>query len=228
MLAKIFKSGLRWCRSSSLTVVLCLLASLTAMGQSGPNQDLMSQAQRDPGSTSQAGSRHRAPLHHLYWYFLRFQRHIDERAAMLEQQGQAPEAARLRYLLQKELHFSNAQAVILREAGLQMEKDADAIWAKAMPIMLQDREWRKLNGRSAGPPPGHALVNAWQEERETVIKNAVARLNRRLGPTAAARLQAHIETEFAPRVTVHQLPPRPHHPKFGSETNAPYRLEPQQ
>ena len=183
-------------RLAVLTLLLCAVAASLAFGE-------VSDARSSPQLTPK-----RAPLHHVYWHFLRLQRHFDERAATLEQQGQTKEAQRVRTLLQKQLRFSNAQMAILRQAGQQMERDADAVWAKAMPIMVQDRAWLKLNGRSAGPPPGHAQVHALQEEREAVIRDAVARLNRRLGPTAAAQLQAHIEKEWAPRVTVHPFPPR--------------------
>jgi len=205
-------------RLAVLSLFLCASTLSIALGQAPEANDTPPNARPHP-----------APLHHLYWHFLRYQRHLDQRAATFEQQGQAKEAAEMRHHLQKELHFSNAQAAILRQAALQMERDADAIWAKAMPIMMQDREWLKLNGRSAGPPPGHAQAHALQEERETVIKNAVVRLNRRLGPVAAAQLQARIEKEWAPRVTVHESTgERTHDPRIDSKMSAPYHLEPQQ
>jgi len=204
----------------SVALALLLLCAVTvsiALGQAN-----------DANSTAQPPSRP-APLHRVYWHFLRYQRHLDQRAATLKQQGQPEAAQEMRTHLQRELHFSNAQIAILRQAGLQMERDADAVWAKAMPIMLQDREWLKLNGRSAGPPPGHAQVHALQEEREGVIRDAVAQLNRRLGPKAAARLQARIEKEWAPRVTEHEIAgARAHDPRIDSKLSAPYRLEAQQ
>jgi len=181
-------------RSAALTLLLCPLTVTMAQGQAPEANDPPAAVQSRP-----------APLHHLYWNFLRSQRYFDRRASDLEQQGRTADATEMRNHLQTDLHFSNAQAAILRQEALRMEQDANAVWAKAMPIMLQDREWLKLNGRSAGPPPGHAQVHAMQEERETVIKESVARLNRRLGPMAAARLQARIEKEWAPRVTVQAI-----------------------
>jgi hypothetical protein len=206
-------------RLTVLPLLLCAVSVSVAFGQASAANDTRPTA---PFTSNPA------PLHHVYWHFLRYQRHLDQRAAALEQQGQPTEAQEVRTHLQRELHFSNAQAAILREAGLQMEKDANAVWAKAMPIMIQDREWLKLNGRSAGPPPGHAQVHALQEERETVLKNAVGELNRRLGPKAAARLQARIEKEWAPRVTVQDITSqRTHDPRIDSKMSAPYHLEPQ-
>jgi hypothetical protein len=207
-------------RLTVLLLLLCAVSVSIAFGQASAAIDTRPAA---PFAS------HPAPLHHVYWHFLRYQRHLDQRAAVLEQQGQPTEAQEVRTHLQRELHFSNAQAAILRQAGQQMEKDANAVWAKAMPIMIQDREWLKLNGRSAGPPPGHAHVHALQEEREGVIRDAVAELNRKLGPKAAARLQARIEKEWAPRVTVQDISSqRTHDPRIDSKMSAPYHLEPQQ
>ena len=207
-------------RLAVLPLLLWAMTGLVALGQaSGIN---------DAGASAQLPS-HPAPLHHVYWHFLRYQRHLDERATTLERQGQIEEATKLRHHLQDELHFSNRQIAILRQAGLQMEKDVNAVQAKAMPIMYQDREWLKLNGRSAGPPPGHAQVHVLQEERETVMKNAVDRLNHRLGPKVAAQLQARIEKEWAPHVTVQELTgQRTHDPRIDSKMSAPYHLEAQQ
>jgi hypothetical protein len=204
-------------RPAALVLLLCAVTVSIALGQAG--------VAYDANSTAQIPS-NPVPLHHVYWHFLRYQRHLDQRAATLEQQGRPKEAQELRRHLQKELHLSNAQAAILRQAGEQMEKDSNAIWAKAMPIMIQDREWVRLNGRSSGPPPGHAQVHALQEEREGVIRDAVAELNRKLGPKAAARLQARIEKEWAPRVTVQNIASqRTHDPRIDSKLSAPYHLE---
>jgi len=105
----------------------------------------------------------------------------------------------------------------------------NAVQARVMPIIYQDQEWIRLNGRSAGHPPGHAQVRGLQEERETVIKRNVAELNRKLGPSAAAQLQAHIEKEWGPRVTIHQLSgPLMHDPRTDSKPATPYHLEVQQ
>ena len=207
-------------KPAALALLLCSMAVSIALGQAS--------AAYDANSTAQPPSKP-VPLHHVYWYFLHYQRRLDQRAVTLEQQGKPKEAQEARRHLQNELHFSNAQIAILREAGQQMEKDANAVLAKAMPIMIQDREWLKLNGRSAGHPPGHAQVHALQEERETVLKDAVAELNRRLGPKAAGQLQARLEKEWAPRVTVHEITgTRAPDPRVDSKMSAPYHLEARQ
>ena len=183
----------------------------------------------DPPSVDKITSRRPVPLHHLYFHFLRFQSHLDKRAVTLEQEGRTKDAQELRNQLQKELGFTNAQIVTLRRTSLQMDKNLDAIRLKAQPIIYEDRQWLRLNGRSAGPPPGHAQVHELQNEYEAVILKSVADLNRKLGPAAASQLQARIEKEWAPRVTVHKFPSHlSHDPKIDSKKVTPFHLEAQQ
>lgn len=144
-------------------------------------------------SSSSEIKRTQIPLDHLYRLFLESQIAIDKSAVELQQQGRVREAASRFQYRQRALHFSDAQMVAVRRAALQVQKDKADLWTKAMPIMLQDREWRKLNGRDAGHPPGHAQVDAWQKENEAKLHQTIARLNRTLGPIAAAQLQSHLE-----------------------------------
>jgi len=137
--------------------------------------------------------RTRIPLDHLYRLFLESQIAIDKSAAELQQQGHMREAATRFTYRQRALHFSDGQMAAVRQVAHQIQNDKADLWAKAMPIMLQDREWRKLNGRDAGHPPGHALVDAWQKENEAKLRRTIAQLNRKLGPLAAARLQSYIK-----------------------------------
>jgi hypothetical protein len=121
--------------------------------------------------------------------------------------------------LQNDLRFTNAQIATLRKVGSQMEKALAAIEADASPLISQDRQWIKLNGRAAGPPPGHARVHELQEQRETTMKNAVADVNTQLGTAASAHLQAYIQTH----VVVHKVH-RVHKPN--DLPSSPYRLTP--
>jgi len=134
------------------------------------------------------------PLDHLYRLFLESQIAIDKSAVELQQQGRMGQAVSRFAYRQRALHFSDGQMAAVRQAALQIQKDKADLWTKAMPIMLQDREWRKLNGRDAGHPPGHAQVDAWQKENEAKLHQTIAQLNGRLGPIAAAQLRSHLMT----------------------------------
>jgi len=172
----------------------------------------------------------RAPLHHLYWHLLLYQNHLDRKAAALDQQGRPKDAKFLRNHLQNDLHLTNEQFAVFRQAGLQLEEDLAAIQTMVRPIVHDDQQWIKLHGRSAGAPPGHALVHQLQQERETVIRNAVARLNQDLDPAAASHLQTYVETEWASHVTVHKVHPHSHDPSKGDRKlpSAPFHLAPRQ
>lgn len=183
-------------RRSALVLVLSLLCWLSAFGEpAAPAVLSPSQVQHTP-----------IPLDHLYRHFLDYQTYLDKRAIELDQQGQRRSAAYHRQHLQTSLHFTNAQMAAIREAVGRMQADTANMWTKARPIIDQDHEWLKLNGRNAGHPPGHAVVDGMQKENEAAFKQTIAKLNRKLGPIATARLQAHLKSEIAPHVTIQKFP----------------------
>lgn len=166
----------------SAALAVCLTA---AFGQSSPMPAVPSSSEI---------KRTRIPLDHLYRLFLESQIAIDKSAAELQQQGHVREAASRFEYRQRALHFSDAQMAAVRKAAQKIQKDKADLWTKAMPLMLQDREWRKLNGPAAGHPPGHAQVDVWQKENEAKLHQTIAQLNRRLGPIGAAQLRSHLMT----------------------------------
>jgi len=170
-------------RRRALVLVLPLLCSMAAFGQQGAVTVL------DPSEVK----RTQVPLDHLYRLFLESQIAIDKSAADLQRHRRMREAVSRFDYRQKALHFSDGQMSAVRQAAHQVHKERDDLWTKAMPTMLQDREWRRLNGPAAGHAPGHDQVDAWQKEYEANLHQTVARLNSRLGPMAAARLQAYIQ-----------------------------------
>jgi hypothetical protein len=178
----------------------------------------------EAGSAAEITAQHAVPLHHLYWHFLRFQRHLDKRADALEQEGRTQDAATVRNHLQKDLKFTDAQMALVRQAGLRLEKNLEVIRAQIRPIIYEDLQWRKLHGRSAGPPPGAGQVHASQKQHEAAILNAVAQLNQQLGPEAAARLRAYVDSH----VTGHKIHPRAHNPKIDSNAASHSHMEARQ
>ncbi len=168
-----------------LVLALSLLCSTSAFGQS-----VTTPTSPNPSEIKRVS----IPLDHLYRLFLESQIAIDNSAAELQRHGQLREAAFRRQYRQQSLHLSDVQMAAVRQAAQQAQKDKTDFWTKAMPTMLQDREWRKLNGPTAGHAPGHAQVDAWQKDNEAKLHRTIAQLNRRLGPSAAARLQSHIQS----------------------------------
>ena len=175
-----------------LTFLMCALTWPVALAQSAP------QAFESPRVKP-------VPLSHYYWHFFRHEAYLEQEAALLAQQGKVEEADRIRTHLQRDLQLTNAQYAIVRRARVQMLKDIRDIWAKAMPIIQQDQQWLRLYGPSAGSPPGHAQAHELQKQQEAAMTNDLRKLNRQLGPEAAARLQAYIGNHVSARVT---HPPR--------------------
>lgn len=204
-------------RVGRLTSILTAVAVLTFSALNAKALDNISNAQ-----TRVATSPQPVPLHHLYWYFFRYQQYLDRKASLLQQRGKSEDAKMLQTHLQKDLRFTNAQISTVRTVGQALQKDLEAIQAEARPLIAQDRQWIKLNGHSAGPPPGHAQVHQLQEQREATVKDAVAKVKQQLGPAASARLETYVQTHLR----AHKQHLRSHRPNDLPGT--PYRLTPRQ
>jgi hypothetical protein len=203
-----------------MLVLMAFIIVLPLFGQTESQTTASASQAQTLSSPIGVASRHPIPLHHKYRYFLIYQRKLDQKADALEQQGHYDEAATVRLHLQKDMRFTDEQIAIVREAGIQLRSDLEAIKAQAQPVLTEDRKYMKLHGRSAGPPPGAEQIHALQAQQETVMKDAVAHLNQQLGPERAARLQTYVDTHVIGHTT--QIPS--HKPKIGT----PFHLEARQ
>ena len=159
-------------------------------------------------------SQHAIPAHHRYMYFLRYQRFLDKKADLLDQQGQSEKATALRNHLQQDLKFTDEQIGVLRKTGLQMQSDLAAIHAQAMPVIGADRKWLKANGR-ASSPPGASAVHQLQQQREALLTKMVDGINAQLGPQSGARLAAYVDSH----VVGHSTRVPSHKAKIGTKPN---------
>lgn len=201
-------NGMRRFRIATRTMALWTLVSFVCLG--------LSYGQRTAPQTGAAPLAKRPiPAHHRYMHFLRYQMFLDKKADLLDQQGENDKAVVLRNHLQKDLKFTDAQIGVLRQAGLQMKSDLAAIQAQAMPIVLQDRQWLKANGRNAGSPPGASAVHQLQQQREALLLTMVDQINAQLDPQARAKLGAYVTTHVLGQST--RLPS--HKAKIGTKPN---------
>jgi hypothetical protein len=206
--------------SHSMLVLLAFTTVLPLFSQTASPPSASASQEQASSSTVGVASNHSIPLHHKYRYFLIYQMRLNQKADALEQQGHSDEAVAARLHLQKDLRFTDEQIAIVREAGIQLKSDLDAIKSQAQPVLTEDRKWKKLNGRSFGPPPGAEQIHALQAQQETVMKDAVTHLNQQLGPEPAARLQTYVDAH----VIGHTKHISSHKPKIGT----PFHLEAQQ
>ena len=165
-------------------LLLCLIAPL-ALGQSLVRPPV------SPEDLQVAPTVRIVPRSHYYLNFFRFESVLQQQADSLEKEGRTEEAKHLRDHLQEDLKLTNRQAAILRKARTRMLNDYQDGWNKAMPILLQDRQWHSLNGWQS-PAPGHDQVHQIQTDQEAAVEADYAALRRQLGAQLAARLDAYI------------------------------------
>jgi hypothetical protein len=170
-----------------------------------------------PSSAAVNTSSQPIPLHHRYGYFLKYQISLDKKADLLDEQGDHEKAAMIRGHVQQDLHFTDDQIAIVRKAGLRLTQDLESIRVQEMPIISADRQWGKLHGRKAGPPPGAYAIHGLQKEHEAMLLSMVDKLNQQLGPEGAARLQTYVSVHVTGQRTA--IPSRK--PKLGT----PFHVE---
>ena len=170
------------------TLIVCLSAPL---GLTQMPQVLRS---HDPGNGHSASP----PLRVQYFYLLHLQLHLDQEADKRQQQGLQRQADELRSHIQGQLHFNATQASILRQVAMEYDEDEQAINTEIAPIAKSDRDWVRINGKAAGPPPNRDRVHELGLRRQTALDDAINKLNSRLGPGGAVQIQTYLATIFSP------------------------------
>jgi|SRR5579859_7264673 len=151
------------------------------------------------------------PTHILYRHFLAYQSHLDRAAAAAAEQGK--NASDLRNHFQQRLGFSDSQFAFVRAAAVKMDADLAPIDAKARAIIdaVHKQHPGPLKSRADLPPVPPELEQL-QQQRDQLIKNEVTALKTALGPKDAAKLDALLQNDFAPNVTVQTIPVSPRDP----------------
>ncbi len=138
----------------------------------------------------------RAPLSHIYMHFLLYQNHLDKAAEEREKEGK--DGSSLRDHLQKAVGFTPSEFSLVRESARDLETKLKANRAQAIPIIQRDRAIRLSNPSELLPArisPSPELVEL-RKQREELIKEEETNLDSRLGPEAAAKLQAFLKDKF--------------------------------
>lgn len=126
-----------------------------------------------------------ASLPHLYWHFLAYQAHLDEKAAALAKQGK--DATTMRNYLQTNLGFTDADFAPIRASGGRLSTEVKALNAQAATIV------------TAGPTPtSRAQLQALTQQREAYVNAEVATLRQALPPAKVAAFEAFITKMFSP------------------------------
>ena len=173
----------------ALAGFLCVLPSSPQFGQSVP-------------TVAPSGQQTPVPLPHLYWHFLMHQNHLDRVAAQREKEGK--DGTWLRNYYQQKMRLTDPQFAPVRETAVRLEAELNEIDAKVKAIIdaAHARYPRALKSPKDLPPVPPELY-ALRDEHEAVIAREVGGLKSALGPDRSAKLEAFLQHDFAPNVTVH-------------------------
>jgi hypothetical protein len=182
-------------RSLSIVWLLCSLLSIPTFGQGGNSSP--------PASHSKP-----VTLPILYRHFLAYQSHLDRLATALDKQGK--DGSGFRNHFQHELNFSDTEYAAVRATALRLEAELKEQDTKAKAIIdaTRARYPKELRSTTTLPPVSPELVQL-QKERDAMIEHEIENLKTAIGPKQASKLDAFLQTQFAPNVKVQNitLPP---------------------
>lgn len=173
-------------------------------------------------SHGQTQSPTRPSLPVLYRHFLAYQNHLDRAADKMDREGR--DGSELRDHFQRKLGFTPAQFNKVRASALRLEAKLQEHDAKIRNVIDTSRAKypRVLRGPEDLPPLPPELLDL-QRQRNALIEKEVVDLKAELGAKRASQLDALIENDFAPNVTVQEVEPRIKEPR--TKPNTPAQTE---
>lgn len=149
-------------------------------------------------------------LPQVYVLFFRYQNHLDKVAQQRQSQGQ--DGSWLSDHFQRELGFTVSDFSVVRASGIRLESELDQINARAKALIQAEQAASAANANANDTrAPSPELVDL-AKQRDESIQTEISKMNAELGPTAAAKLQNYLQTDFAPKITpanTHHLPINP-------------------
>lgn len=165
-------------------------------------------------------------LAHLYWHMMMHQNHLDRSAAVREQQGK--DGNWLRHYYQQKLGFTDSEFQPVRDTAQRLETELKQINDRVKAVVAADRAShpRTLSNPADLPPPIPELAQLGQQH-EAVLQNEMDKLRKALGPKHSAKLDAFLQKDFAPNVTIRLVsPPQAHVPSRQPAPPFPVEVQP--
>ena len=159
-------------------------------------------------------------LPELYLHLLRWQNHLDAVADDRAHHGR--NSAWLRGYLQKQLAFTDAEFVPIRDSAHRLQMTDASLHERAKALITSDLAlYRAGKLQSSDRPPNLDRVRDLEQQRNAAIAAEIQDLNSKLGPTNAARLEKFVTNSFSKNVVVKRSPvPSQRHREFGPSREA--------
>jgi hypothetical protein len=145
-------------------------------------------------------------LQHLYWHFLMYQHHLDQKANEMEKEGNS--GAVVRSFVQAKLKMSDSQFEPIRRAadGLSMSLADLNTRAQQLRSLYIQSQPAKEGSLTSEQQKIHDQLKSLNDERENLITNQMNKLDNELAVNDRAALREYLTNEVAPSVITVKRP----------------------
>jgi hypothetical protein len=179
-------------RNVSFRNIVSLLALLTIAFGYGRGQQ----------ASNQNSTPSTVPLSHLYWHFLQYQHHLDEKSEALEKQGQSGDT--VRSLMQSQLRMSDVQFASMHRASDRLSASMSdwnarvehlrSLYVKSkpskdIPLTLEQEQL-------------HDQLKQMNDEREAILTEQMNSLDNELSTSDRAAFRDFLSKQIASRVVI--------------------------
>ena len=170
--------------------IVCLLAFLIVAFDNGLGQQ----------ATSQSSTSSSVPLSHLYWHFLQYQHHLDEKAEELEKQGQSGDT--VRSLMQSQLKMPDVQFASMHRASDRLSasmSDWNARVEHLRSLYIQSKPSKDIP-LTPQQQELHDQLKQMNDEREAILTQQMNSLDNELSTVDRAAFRDFLTKKIASRI----------------------------
>ena len=146
------------------------------------------------------------PLSHLYWHFLMYQHHLDQKADQLEKDGQS--GAVVRSFIQSKLNMSDISYEPIHRAADRLSASMVDLNARVQHIRSFYKESKPSTDGSLTPAQQklHDQLKEFNDEREEMLTEQMYKLDNELYANDRATLREYLTKQVAQSVIRIQIP----------------------
>jgi len=157
---------------------------------------------RGQQTSSQSGASPTVPLSHLYWHFLQYQHHLDEKSEELEKQGQSGDI--VRSLMQRQLKMSDAQFASMHKASDRLSaamSEWNARVEHLRSLYIQSKPSRDIP-LTFEQQQLHDQLKQMNNEREAILTEQMNSLDNELSTADRAAFRDFLTNQIASKIVI--------------------------
>jgi small-conductance mechanosensitive channel len=157
---------------------------------------------RGQQTTTQSSTLSPVPLSHLYWHFLQYQHHLDEKSEELEKQGQSGDT--VRSLMQSQLKMPDVQFASMHKASDRLSASMSEWNARVQHLRSLYIQSKPSKDIPLTPEQQqlHDQLKQMNDEREAILTEQMNSLDNELSTSDRAAFRDFLTKKIASKVVI--------------------------